>query len=78
MKLTPEILEGLVAETTFFTHGTLTLAVCDLTNGAQVIGQSNCIDPANYDAETGRHFARSDAVEKLWQLEGYAVKTRGA
>lgn len=78
MRLTLEAIEALVSQATFFTHGTLTLCVLDLTNGSMVVGQSNVIDPANYDAELGRVFARKDAVEKIWQLEGYALKTRGA
>lgn len=77
MKLTPEGLEALVAKAAYFTHDTLTLCVIDLTNGAQVVGQSNVLDPDNYDAEVGRVYARKSAVEKLWELEGYATKTRG-
>lgn len=78
MKLTLDAIEGLVGSEAYTQHGTLTVCVLNLTNGAQVIGQSNVIDPANYDAELGRSIARKDAVEKIWQLEGYALKTRGA
>lgn len=77
MKLSLEQLQALVAAETYFTHGTLTLCVVDLVNGAQVVGQSNVLDPANYDAELGRKIARDQAVNKLWELEGYALKTRG-
>lgn len=78
MKLTIEEIHGLVAQETYFTHGTLTLCVLDLTNGAQVTGESNCIDPANHDAEIGRKVALENAIDKIWKLEGYALKTRGA
>lgn len=76
-KLTQEGLEALVASETYFTHGTLTLCVLDLVNGSQVVGQSNVMDPGRYDAALGRRFAREQAVDRLWELEGYAVKTRG-
>lgn len=75
--LTLDILHGLVASEKYFTDGTLTLCSLTLTNGAQVVGQSNCIDPDRYEPEVGRIYARKDAVEKLWELEGYALKTRG-
>lgn len=76
-RLTQEAIEDLIAAETFFRHGTLTLCVLDLKNGSQVVGQSNVINPQNYDAKIGEGIARSDAAEKIWQLEGYALKTRG-
>lgn len=76
-KLTPEILEDMIEAHTVYYHGTLTICVLDLKNGATVIGQSNVIDPGNYDASIGEEMARKDAVNKIWQLEGYACKTRG-
>ena len=48
-----------------------------LTNGAQVVGKSNVIDPANYDAALGRSAARGNAASQIFELEGYALKTRG-
>ena len=43
----------------------------------QAIGESNVIDPANYNEVLGKQIALKDAKEKIWQLEGYAMKTRG-
>ena len=76
-KLTLDDLEALVDYDQFFVAETLTVCVLKLTNGAMVTGESNCIDPANFDVELGREFARKDAINKLWALEGYACKTRG-
>lgn len=39
-----------------------------------VTGESNVIDPANYDADIGRSMSYKDAFGKIWQLEGYAMK----
>lgn len=78
MKVTLPQLEGLIHETTYLSKGTLTICVLELTNGAQVIGISNVIDPSNFVQELGDKYAREDAIRKLWELEGYATKTRGA
>lgn len=73
-KMTPEYIESLVASTTFLRHKTLTLCVLELTNGTMVTGESNVIDPANYDSLIGKDMSRKDAVSKIWSLEGYAIK----
>ncbi len=76
-KLNPEMIEGLIDGVDYFKLRTLTICVLTLSNGAMVTGESNVIDPANYDETIGRAVARSDAVGKIWRLEGYAMKTRG-
>lgn len=52
----------------------LTICVIELQNGFTVLGSSACADPAKFDAEIGRRLARSDAVSKIWPLEGYLLK----
>jgi hypothetical protein len=76
-KLTPADIEALVDHEQFVLSDTLTICVLTLTNGAKVTGESNCIDPTNFDIELGREYARKEAIDKLWGLEGYACKTRG-
>lgn len=76
--LTLAYITSLIESEEYFTSGTLTICALKLKNGAQVTGESNCIDPDNYSAEIGKSIARDQAVDKIWQLEGYAVKTRGA
>jgi len=73
-KTTPEMISSLIASVDFLTFKTLTLCVLTLTNGAMVTGESNVIDPANYDADIGRSMSYKDAFGKIWQLEGYAMK----
>ena len=53
----------------------LTICVLVLQNGFTVIGQSACVDPANFNAEIGRTVARQNAVNHIWPLMGYALKT---
>lgn len=73
-KLTPEIISSLIEQTDYLTHKTLTVCVLTLKNGTMVTGESNVIDPANYDAEIGQQMSYRDAFSKIWQLEGYAMK----
>jgi Phage protein (N4 Gp49/phage Sf6 gene 66) family len=55
-----------------------TFMVCFLTlrNGFIVTGESACADPDAYDRATGEKFARENAVEKIWTLEGYLLRER--
>lgn len=54
----------------------LTFCVLVLRNGFTVTGESACASPENFDAELGRKIARSNAVNKVWPLMGYALKDR--
>lgn len=54
----------------------LTFCVLVLKNGFTVTGESACASPENFDAEIGRKIARANAREKIWLLEGYALKQR--
>ena len=54
----------------------LTFCVLVLRNGFTVTGESACASPENFDAEIGRKVARQNAEQKIWMLEGYALKQR--
>ena len=54
----------------------LTFCVLVLRNGFTVTGESACASPENFDAEIGRKIARENAVEKVWPLMGYELKTK--
>ena len=54
----------------------LTFCVLVLKNGFTVTGESACASPENFDAELGRKIARQNAVEKIWPLMGYELKSR--
>ena len=54
----------------------LTFCVLVLKNGFTVTGESACASPENFDAEIGRKVARQNAVEKIWPLMGYELRTR--
>ena len=54
----------------------LTFCVLVLRNGFTVTGESACASPENFDAELGRKIARVKAVDKIWPLMGYELRTR--
>jgi hypothetical protein len=54
----------------------LTIYVLVLKNGFTVTGESACASPENYNQEIGRKVARQHAVEKIWPLLGYELRTK--
>lgn len=56
--------------------GMLTFCVLVLRNGFTVTGESACASPENFDAEIGRKIARQNAVQKIWPLMGYELRSK--
>ena len=54
----------------------LTFCVLVLRNGFTVTGESACASPENFDAEIGRKIARENAVQKIWPLMGYELRSK--
>lgn len=54
----------------------LTFCVLVLRNGFTVTGESACASPENFDAELGRKIARQNAMQKIWPLMGYELRSR--
>ena len=54
----------------------LTFCVLVLRNGFTVTGESACASPENFDAEIGRRIARENAVQKIWPLLGYELRSK--
>ena len=54
----------------------LTFCVLVLRNGFTVTGESACASPENFDAEIGRKIARENAINKVWPLVGYELRTK--
>ena len=59
-----------------FPGTTVTVCCLSLENGFTVVGESACASPANFDEELGRKIARQNAREKIWALEGYALRQK--
>ncbi len=54
----------------------MTICIMTVSNGYTLVGQSTPADPANFNAELGRQFAREDCIRQMWPLEGYALRER--
>lgn len=54
----------------------LTFCVLVLRNGFTVTGESACASHENFDAEIGRKIARQNAVQKIWPLMGYELRSK--
>ena len=76
-RITPaEIDAAIVAEAYYVFPGTTLTVVClTLANGFTVVGESACASPENFNAEIGRKLAREHARNKIWQLEGYRLRS---
>ncbi len=77
-RITPDDLEATIKSDYFHNPPgtTLTLCVLTLQNGFNVVGESACADPANFDRELGRRIARDNAKNKMWPLLGYALREK--
>ena len=54
----------------------LTFCVLVLRNGFTVTGESACASPENFNAQIGRTIARANAVQKIWPLMGYELRSK--
>lgn len=54
----------------------LTFCVLVLSNGFTVTGESACASPENFNAEIGNKIARTNAINKVWPLMGYALRNK--
>jgi hypothetical protein len=54
----------------------LTFCVLVLKNGFTIVGSSACADPTKFDVEMGRKIARERAVQKMWSILGYELKSK--
>lgn len=53
----------------------LTLCIIVLDTGYMIVGYSAPVNPLAFDAETGRRVAREHAIEQIWPLLGFELRT---
>lgn len=77
-RVTPQRVDEVIVGEDYHVFPGTTLTVCCLTlaNGFTVTGESACASPENFDTELGRKIARDNARQKIWALEGYALRDR--
>jgi hypothetical protein len=77
-RITPEYLDSIIVSKQFhvFEGTCFTTCLLTLTNGFNVLGESACASPSNFNKELGEKIAFDNARNKLWLLEGYLLKQR--
>lgn len=75
-RIKPADIDSQIADIKFHVFEGTTLTVCALVlkNGFCVVGESAAASPENFDEAIGRDVAFKHAREKIWQLEGYALR----
>lgn len=82
IKITPTHINELMDKVTYYVHlipeTTTTQATAFLDGFSLAVGTSACVDPSTFNKEIGESMALEDAEskakDKLWELEGYALK----
>ncbi len=75
-RVTKQDVDDFIVRDEYHVHGLLTFCILHLKNGFTVTGQSACASAANYNADIGNRLAREDAVNKIWPLLGFELRTR--
>jgi len=77
-RVTLQKIEDVIVNEQYHVFENTTLTVCCLTlaNGFTVTGESACASPENFDIELGKKIAMNNAKQKIWMLEGYALRER--
>lgn len=77
-RITPDDIDATIVAEQYYVFPETTLTVCALTlkNGYQVVGESACASPENFDSAIGRKIARENARGKIWSLEGYRLRSQ--
>lgn len=77
-RLSPDKIDAVIVGEDYHVFPSTTLTVCclKLRNGFTVVGESAAVSPENFDEELGRKIARNNARDRVWALEGYALRER--
>ena len=77
-RITPAMIDAIIVAEQYYVFPGTTLTVCclHLANGFTVTGESACASPENFNEEIGRELAKKQARDKIWALEGYALRNK--
>ena len=77
-RITPAMIDATIVAEQYYVFPGTTLTVCclHLANGFTVTGESACASPENFNEEIGRELAKKQARDKIWALEGYALRNK--
>lgn len=74
-RVTPEYMKSRIASVEYQLWPNSTFTQCRITldNGYSVMGESACVNPANYRQDIGEKIAHDNAFNKLWPLFGFLL-----
>lgn len=77
-RVTPTLLDEVIKKAQYHVFPDTMVTVCCITlaNGFNVVGESACASPENFNAELGAKIAFDNAKQKIWALEGYLLKEK--
>ena len=77
-RITPQRIDKVIVGEDYHVFPGTCLTVCclSLKNGFTVTGESACASPENFNVELGQKIAKENARQKIWALEGYALRER--
>jgi hypothetical protein len=73
-RLTSDAIDNTIVGSDYHVFPGTTVVCLQLRNGFTVIGESACVDPANFNEDLSRKIAYNNARNKIWQLEGYLLR----
>ena len=77
-RVTPQRIDAVIVGEDYYVFPGTTLTICclKLANGFTVTGESACASPENFNEELGKKISKDNARQKIWALEGYALRER--
>jgi hypothetical protein len=75
-KVTMERILGKIVNETYTTLPSGKVLVCELVleNGFSVRGEAAVVSKENFNEEIGRKISKENAINSIWQLEGYLLQ----
>ncbi|PEW95856.1 hypothetical protein CN446_14870 [Bacillus cereus] len=77
--VTQDQINSIIEKTQFVTEtyfNKTTVVLAKLPNGFIIVESSSCVDPANYDEKMGFEICKERIVNKVWELEGFALQSK--
>lgn len=71
-----EVLEVIASQECVKLGNKSTVCLTTLKNGFEIITSSGCVDADNYNHDIGSEIAKKRAIDKVWELEGYALQKK--
>lgn len=77
-RITETHVKNKIADVTYTNLPSGKVMVCEITliNGFTVRGEASVVSVANFSESIGREISYKNAINKIWELEGYLLQER--